>query len=484
MVFSSIIFLCVFLPIMIVGYYLLPGKLKNIYLLLGSLFFYAWGEAEYTFIMVASIVGNYVFGMLIHYLEQKGRQPLKKAALVVTVLYNLGWLFYFKYFMFLAETIEGIVHANLSIPEIVLPIGISFYTFQGMSYVIDVYREDGKTGPDGQVMELVQKNPINLALYISMFPQLIAGPIVRYQDIRNSLVKRSVSLQRFALGAERFAIGLGKKVLLSNGLGEVSNKIMTSDFSMLGTPSAWAGAICYMLHIYYDFSGYSDMAIGLGKIFGFDFLENFNYPYISKSITEFWRRWHISLSSWFRDYLYIPLGGNRRGNVYVNLFIVFLATGIWHGADWGFLIWGLWHGAFILAERVGRNKGVRMKLPAFVKWLYTMLVVLFGWVLFSIVKVPDTLEYISVMFHLKKQEFIAYSVWYYLDAKVLFLLAAAVLAALPWKEILGKYSVYQRITANELSVKAGKRLILIGMMVLCFIFMVNDTYNPFIYFRF
>jgi len=488
MVFSSLIFLCIFLPVMIIGYYLLPKCLKNIFLVLGSLIFYAWGEPKYIFIMLSSIVGNYLFGMLIFATAEKKAEILKKLVLILSVVFNLGILVYFKYFVLIVTTIDNLFKANLSIPQIALPIGISFYTFQGMSYVIDVYRCEGKIKEDGSVDSLVQKNFINLALYISMFPQLIAGPIVRYTDIKDSLKDRKTNLDNFSKGTERFIVGLAKKVMLANTVGEIADKIFASDMNYVGSSVAWLGAICYTLQIFYDFSGYSDMAIGLGKIFGFDFMENFNYPYISKSITEFWRRWHISLSSWFRDYLYIPLGGNRRGNVYVNLLIVFLATGIWHGAAWGFLIWGLWHGLFMLIERALRKKNINVKLPGIIKWIYTMLVVVLGWVLFKLEELPLALSYIGIMFHINTGDYTAFSLRYYLDNKMIFLMIMAVIVAIPWAQVL------PRRTSNIISSIAiaqpdtilcyVRRIVLMILLMLSMIFIVNSTYSPFIYFRF
>ena len=493
MVFSSTIFLCFFMPIMVIGFYILPKQLKNIYLLLGSLFFYAWGEPKYVFIMLASIAGNYCFGMLVHVLT--GKEKLRRLAILFTVLYNLGILFYFKYFVFAVESVNEITGVGLTVPEIVLPIGISFYTFQGMSYVIDVYREDGIINEQGEKTVFVQKNPLNLALYISMFPQLIAGPIVRYKDIKESLTNRVLSASAFARGAERFIIGLAKKAILANSIGEVADKIFAGDYTMMGAGTAWLGAVCYTLQIYYDFSGYSDMAIGLGKIFGFDFMENFNYPYISRSITEFWRRWHISLSTWFRDYLYIPLGGNRKGQMrtYLNLLIVFLATGFWHGAAWGFIIWGLWHGFFMIIERVLRAKKVKHlikneKVRSVCTWLYTMLVVILGWVLFKIVVMEDALSYIGVMLQTYTPDYLAFSTRYYLDNKLIFMLIIAILAAIPWKDILpGKAGI---LLNNLNSLPAAhpaviiRRILLLCVLLICMMFITNNTYNPFIYFRF
>ena len=492
MVFSSLIFLCIFLPIMIVGYYVLPKKCRNIYLLLGSLFFYAWGEPKYIFLMLASIVGNYLFGMLIHYGAVKENTTIKKATLGVTIAFNIGLLIYFKYFVLLATTARDLFNENIVVPEIALPIGISFFTFQGMSYVIDVYRQDYALLEDGSRNDLVQKNPINLALYISMFPQLIAGPIVRYGDIKDYLKERKTTSDKFVSGVGRFIVGLAKKVILANSLGEVADKIFSSDFNYIGTAVSWIGIVFFTIQIYFDFSGYSDMAIGLGRMFGFEFMENFNYPYISKSITEHWRRWHISLSTWFKDYVYIPLGGNKKGNVYFNVFVVFLATGIWHGAAWGYLLWGLWHGLFSLIERFFRQKKITIKAPGIIKWAYTMLVIFIGFVLFKLEELPPALEYLSVMFHIKKYEYTAFSPAYYLDKKVIFIFIVSCLACLPWKEYYDNFAakhednkiVVLASSCPAICIETVKRVILICMLVLCFIFIVNSTYNPFIYFRF
>lgn len=485
MVFSTIIFLCAFLPITIIGYYLMPGRGKNIFLLLCSLFFYAWGEPVYVFIMLASIICNYAFGMGIYHFRDK-----RKLWLIGAVAVNLGILCVFKYTGFIVANVGKILPGLLKIPEIALPIGISFYTFQGLSYCIDVYRDE----------KIVQKNPLNLALYISMFPQLIAGPIVRYGDVKGALTKREHSPELFAEGAERFIIGMSKKAILANPMGALAKQIMGGSMNYMGASVAWLGAVAYTLQIYFDFSGYSDMAIGLGKIFGFHFPENFNYPYISKSVREFWRRWHISLSTWFKDYLYIPLGGSRRGNVYLHLFIVFLATGLWHGAAWGFVLWGLWHGMFCILERVAGNFSKRkeyknaeqdsgkydreahkqVKGIVFIKsalsHIYTLLVVITGWVLFNLVSVRQTISYLKVMFGITKNSFIAYSPSYYMDGRTTVLMIIAVLACVPWKGIF-------RIKEGTALI-FSKRLILLILLALCFVFIITSTYNPFIYFRF
>ena len=472
MVFSSTIFLCVFLPLVLLLYYAIPGTwAKNIVLLVFSLIFYGWGEPRLLILMVVSLLANYLFGILIHHSHLKDRKG--KLWLWLSVVFNIGLLFYFKYFTFAAESIAALTGADWVIKEIALPIGISFYTFQGMSYVIDVYREDIS------VKAMVQKNPVKVALYISMFPQLIAGPIVRYEDILPYLDKRKHTLEKFAEGVEVFIIGLAKKVIFANLLGEVATSLMETNAGMIGTSHAWLGAICYTMQIFYDFSGYSEMDIGLGKMFGFEFMQNFNYPYISRSITEFWRRWHISLSGWFRDYLYIPLGGNRKGNVYFNLFVVFLATGIWHGAAWGFVIWGLWHGAFMLIERILKKHPLPVRLPKFLSgalgWVYSMLVVVFGWVLFRIVDLGATLDYIKLMLGIGNPEYVRYGVMYYLDARTLTVLIAAIICCFPWKNIIKPKGAWFTVF---------KRIALTALFVISFMLITNSTYNPFIYFRF
>lgn len=478
MVFSTIVFLCAFLPIVIIGYYLMPGRGKNLFLLFASLFFYAWGEPVYVLLMLLSIFFNYCFGLLLAYSQKK-----RKGCLFLAVAANLCILGVFKYAGFVLENIRRF-WPDMKIVEIALPIGISFYTFQGLSYCIDVYRDK----------RMVQKNPFDLALYISMFPQLIAGPIVRYGDIASDLKKRSHTPEQFARGVERFIMGLAKKAILANTMGSLADRIMGSDMTHLGTGIAWIGAIAYTFQIYFDFSGYSDMAIGLGYIFGFHFPENFNYPYISKSVREFWRRWHISLSSWFRDYLYIPLGGSRKGNVYLHLGLVFLATGLWHGAAWGFVLWGLWHGAFcilerwagnILTKREGENLHHKESFGKYVLGalghVYTLLVVVVGWVLFKLVNLKDTFVYLKIMFGITQNSFVAFSPAYYLDGRMLAMGVIAALVCLPWKNMkwIEKSGILE--TSPFIFVK---RCLLLLLLALCFVFIITGSYNPFIYFRF
>lgn len=509
MVFSTILFLCVFLPVVIIGYHIVPAKARNIFLLLASLFFYAWGEPGFIWIMLLSILCNYGFGMVIwrisqseaHYGEKAAYlQIWKKITVALAVVLNLGILFIFKYFTFCMETIQKAMNGQFTVVQIALPIGISFYTFQGLSYVIDVYRMEGKKDEKGEVYHIVQKNPFNLALYISMFPQLIAGPIVRYGDIAGVLTDRKTTSAMFAVGAERFIIGLGKKAILANMVGSMAAKIFSADISYMSPQVAWLGAIAYTLQIYFDFSGYSDMAIGLGRIFGFTFMENFRYPYISTSIREFWRRWHISLSSWFRDYLYIPMGGSRKGNVYLHLLIVFVATGIWHGAGFGFLVWGLWHGMFIVLERYIGNKAVSRRAKEhkealgfflkiqrgfiwLIKWMYTMLVVITGWVIFNLVSLKDGISYLAVMFGIHRADFVAYDLRYYLSNQNICYFIIALIACFPFWEIIRYIPVLWRQKDSLLAV-ACKRICLLGLLALSFLFIINSSYNPFIYFRF
>ena len=388
MLFCSEIFLFLFLPVVLALYYILKPlgiRVRNLILLAASILFYGWGEPKFVYVMIGSILLNYIFGLLMAYSE-KG--ILKKIFLSLSVLVNLSLLFVYKYLDFSIENVNALFNTSIPLKNIALPIGISFFTFQAMSYVIDVYR--GK--------EQVQKNPFELALYVSFFPQLIAGPIVRYETVAAQIKCRKETLDGFCYGIKRFIIGLGKKVMLANTLALVSDKAFDMNPELLSTPMAWLGVLAYTLMIYYDFSGYSDMAIGLGKMFGFTFEENFNYPYISKSITEFWRRWHISMGTWFRDYLYFPLGGSRAktaGRRVFNLFVVWLATGVWHGANWTFIAWGLF---FFVLLSIEKNVKFIGKLPGVVKYLYTMLFVMLGWVLFRSTSIGNAFVYMERMF--------------------------------------------------------------------------------------
>ena len=474
MVFSSNVFLFVFLPVVMLVYYLIDSKFKNIFLLLASLFFYFWGEPIFVLIMLASITINYVFGLVIHYTKIHNLKLIIKRIVIFSgIIANLGLLFYFKYLDFSIEIANKLFHSNLALRNIALPIGISFFTFQGMTYIIDLYWDKVP----------VQKNPLKVALYISLFPQLIAGPIVRYIDINEQIDKRTVDIEKYRNGLERFTIGLAKKIIIANTVALIADNVFSVPYIELSITTAWLGIICYSLQIYFDFSGYSDMAIGLGKMFGFDFLENFNYPYIAKSITEFWRRWHISLSTFFRDYVYIPLGGNRKGNVYINLSIVFVLTGLWHGASMNFVIWGVWHGLFMLIERILKSKQLEIfKIPNIIKRLYTLIVVLISWVFFR----SDTLEYatgyLGIMFGINKPQNVGFSTMYYLDAFSIFIIIIAIIAST---------GILPNVINNKMSKKPDFLAFNIAKMVyytililVCAAFVMTSTYNPFIYFRF
>ncbi len=480
MVFSSSIFIFIFLPLVIFLYYLCNKKVRNYILLLASFVFYACGGISYLKILLVSILINYIFGVLIDSLDIKEissndkkeiskYNKLKKFVLVIGVVLNLGLLFYYKYYDFFLENLNMIFHRNINLKHIVLPIGISFFTFQGMSYIIDIYRKDAK----------VNKNIFSVALYISLFPQLVAGPIVKYKTIDNEIRKREESIDEFSYGILRFVIGLAKKVIIADVLGGVANEIFTLiNTSGIDIMTAWLGAICYSLQIYFDFSGYSDMAIGIGHFFGFKFIENFNYPYIAKSITEFWRRWHISLSTWFKEYLYIPLGGNRRGNVYFNLFIVFLVTGLWHGASWNFVVWGLWHGFFIIIERFIRDKSWYKNIPLTIKVFITLFIVLIGWVLFKAENLSTAMKYLSTMFGLVRFNNITFEFSYFMQAKTIFLIAGGMIFSTPvCKKFVLRYR--EKSWFNGI-----KNTLVILLFIVALIFMINSTYSPFIYFQF
>ncbi|WP_066890518.1 MBOAT family O-acyltransferase [Clostridium nigeriense] len=477
MVFSSSIFIFIFLPLVIFLYYLCDKKVRNYILLLASLVFYACGGISYLKILLVSILINYIFGVLIDSLDIKENSSnnkrkfnkLKKTCLAIGVFLNLGLLFYYKYYDFFLENLNMVLGSNIQFKNIVLPIGISFFTFQGMSYIIDIYRKDAK----------VNRNLFSVALYISLFPQLVAGPIVKYKSVDKEIRKREESVGEFSYGISRFVIGLAKKVIIADVLGGVADEVfILVNTSGIDIITAWLGAICYSLQIYFDFSGYSDMAIGIGHFFGFKFIENFNYPYISKSITEFWRRWHISLSTWFKEYLYIPLGGNRTGNVYFNLFIVFLVTGLWHGASWNFVIWGLWHGLFIIMERFARDKEWYKNIPSGIKAFSTLFIVLIGWVLFKADNLSTAMKYLSTMFGLISFNNITFEVSYFIQVKTMFLIVVGIIFSTPiLKIVVSKYK-------EKRYFETVKNILIILLFIIALIFMINSTYSPFIYFQF
>ena len=394
MVFSSPIFLFAFLPIVLALYFVVGRRFHNVLLIIASLLFYAWGETIYILIMVSSILLNYVLAIMIQKGHDSGLDLRARTFLIIAVIANLCLLCYFKYANFLVDSLDFILNAvrlnwlEVRLSPVHLPIGISFFTFHSLSYVIDVYRK----------VVTAQRNLVNMALYISFFPQLIAGPIIRYHDIAAQIENRNVTPDKFAYGIQRFIMGLGKKVLIANTLAMAADQVFAIPAAQLTTGLAWLGITCYTLQIYFDFSGYSDMAIGLGRMFGFEILENFNYPYISSSIREFWRRWHISLTNWFRDYLYIPLGGNRGtpARTYLNLLTVFFLCGLWHGASWTFVVWGLYHGAFLILERLKFGKLLNSAWSP-VRHLYTILVFMVGWVFFRSDTLPYALEFLKAM---------------------------------------------------------------------------------------
>lgn len=466
MVFSSSMFIFIFLPVVVLVYYISSKEIRNNILLIASLFFYAWGGLSYLKILIVSILINYLFGILID--KAKDKINLKRCFLLLGIILNLLLLFYYKYYDFFVSNVNTLFNSSLSIKNIVLPIGISFFTFQGMSYIIDIYRNDAK----------VNKNIFSVALYIALFPQLVAGPIIKYKDINNQINFRKESIEFFSYGINRFVVGLSKKVIISDILGAMADNIFNLSTTGIDMTTAWIGAICYTFQIYFDFSGYSDMAIGLGYLFGFQFPENFNYPYISKSITEFWRRWHISLSTWFREYLYIPLGGNRKGNVYFNLFIVFIVTGLWHGSSWSFIVWGLWHGLFMIIERLIRNKMWYKKTPSFIKLFSTMIIIMVGWVLFRASSLKAALEYLAIMVGLIKFNDMTFTYQYFINKKFIFWVIIAIIGSTP---IISNVS--KRYKNNKLFQLISMIIISI-LFIVSMIFIINSTYSPFIYFQF
>lgn len=471
MVFSNSVFLFVFLPIVLAVYYLLRGNIRNYWILLVSIIFYAWNKPSFTFILLGSIVLNYIGGICV---EKFSALRKRRIALWSIIGANLLLLFYFKYFNFTLNTLNHILDKDIQFTEVILPIGISFYTFQGLSYVVDVYRKDVP----------VQKSIFRLGMYISMFPQLVAGPIVRYKDVAKEIDRRSVTLDDFVTGISRFIVGLFKKIMIADNMAVIANAMFDVDPGMNSVSLAWLGIVAYSLQILFDFSGYSDMAIGLGRMFGFHFLENFNYPYISKSITEFWRRWHISLSSFFRDYVYIPLGGNRK-HQYLNVAIVFLLTGIWHGAAFTYIVWGIWHGIFNLLEKVlkvnTKDTAGENKLLSLAKHIYTMVVVMIGWVMFRANDLKHAFFYIKSMFGLCNPEVPVYSVWFYLDKWMIMILVLAVLMCTP---IFLKIGMRIKKHVREEVYLPFKYAALLFGLLLCMLQVASNTYSAFIYFQF
>lgn len=467
MLFSSITFLYYFLPAALIAYFLAPKKLKNTALLLSSLIFYAWGEPKYILLMAASILLGYIWGLLIEASAGTRRAKLFAALSAVT---GLGLLGYFKYADFFIENFNAVTGLGTPLLKIALPIGISFYTFQILSYTIDVYRGNAAA----------QKNIINFAAYVALFPQLIAGPIVRYIDIADQLQSRAITLEGLAYGARRFILGLAKKVLMANVLGELCDIFRSS-----GEKSVlfyWMYAMAFTLHIYFDFSGYSDMAIGLGRIFGFRFLENFNYPYVSKSITEFWRRWHISLGTWFRDYVYIPMGGNRAptGRRLFNLTLVWMLTGLWHGAAWNFVMWGMLFAALLIIEKLWLG-GALKKLPGALSNVYVMFFVTVSLVLFNAESVGQAFDDVSGMFGVLSVPLITSETLYYLRSYAVPLIAGAAGCTPLCKSAC---SALNKSAAGKKLLRIAEPAVLACMLLLSTAYLVDGSYNPFLYFRF
>ena len=462
MLFSSVTFLYYFLPIVLILYYVVPKKLKNLVLFLASLVFYAWGEPKYVFLMLVSVGIGYVAGLLMDKLP-------KKAVMIIAVILCLGFLIYFKYTNFFISNVNALLKLKMPVLNVIMPIGISFYTFQIISYILDVYY--------GKVEK--QKNILSLATYIAMFPQLIAGPIVRYADINEQLGNRRLSSEKIAEGIKRFVIGLSKKVLIANQLGELCQIFV--DSTNKSVAFYWLYAVAAALHIYFDFSGYSDMAIGLGKLMGFTFMENFNYPFMSKSITEFWRRWHISLGTWFRDYVYIPLGGNRCGakRQIFNIVVVWFLTGFWHGAQWNFILWGAYFAVLLVVEKLWLYK--KLDQSKVLGRVYALFLITISFVIFNVNTLGEIGEFLKNMFFLGGSEIVNAEYAYYLKSYGWILLIALIGATNLPKKLYERCRKY-RVTDGCLAVL--EPLIMVGLLLMCTAYLVDGSFNPFLYFRF
>lgn len=467
MLFSSISFIYYFLPIVLMLYFAVPFKYKNFILLICSLFFYFYGEPIYSILMIVSCISGYLHGL---WIEKLKKSRYAKLPLICSVVFSIGLLLYFKYADFLINNAIWIFDLNLKPLNVVLPIGISFYTFQILSYTIDVYKGEAK----------VQRNFFNFAAYVTLFPQLIAGPIVRYTTVEQELSQRNHSIEGFSYGVNRFIVGLSKKVLIANTLGELGK--IFSNIQEQTIIFYWTYAIGFMLQIYYDFSGYSDMAIGLGRMFGFNFLENFNYPYISRSITEFWRRWHISLGTWFRDYVYIPMGGNRVSKLkwIRNIFVVWFLTGFWHGANWNFVIWGLYFGVFLVLEKF-ILKNILNKLPSVIGHLYTLFFVLISFVIFNTNNITEFIEYIKGMFGVLNIPFLNSEAVYYLKSYGLMLIISAFGATPAAVKIIKNMKINKK---GSFILNTLEPLVLVALLLLITGYLVDGSFNPFLYFRF
>jgi len=468
MVFSSTVFLFIFLPVVLFLNFLIAPLYRNVFLLIVSLFFYAWGEGMVVLLMLFLSCINYVAGLGVD--RYRHRDGIVRIILTVAIIVNLAFLFYYKYFTFVIKAIPFINSANFDDMVIVLPIGISFYTFHGISYVVDIYRKN--------IPAL--RNPFDVGLYIAFFPQLVAGPIVRYSDIAKQLKSRIVTIDLFYYGCIRFIRGLSKKLLIANTLGLVVDNAFGVSIDEMPTPVSWLAIICYSLQIYFDFSGYSDMAIGLAKMFGFNFKENFDHPYIATSIQDFWRRWHISLSSWFRDYVYIPLGGNQKGalRTYANLIIVFFVTGLWHGAGWNFIFWGLFHGFFLILER---SKILNLdRFPVVLRHLYTLTIVLVAWVFFRSESFDAGIQFLKVMVGLTHGE--DFRPFIQMDAYGVVVLLIGIVLATPIRERMQRW--ISRIQWVPYAQTLGAAFLYLFLFTISVMQLAQSSYNPFIYFRF
>ena len=472
MLFSSLTFLFIILPLICMLYFLIKNRMyKNTILLIFSLVFYAWGEPKYIFLMIATILIAYIFGRLINHFEIKKNKKAKKISFITSIILIIGSLVFFKYTNFIIGNINSLFKVNIGVKNIILPIGISFYTFQILSYVIDLYRKKIK----------VQKNILNLALYVALFPQLIAGPIVRYETVEDELQNRKESFENFSDGLKRFIMGLGKKVIISNNVAILADFVFDNALTYsneMGSAIIWLGAIAYTLQIYFDFSGYSDMAIGLGRMFGFHFLENFNYPYISKSITDFWRRWHISLSSWFRDYIYIPLGGNRVKKIrhIFNIFVVWALTGLWHGAAWNFILWGVYFGIILVVEKFLLSKLLN-KLPKIIQWIYALLFIIIGWIIFRANSLSDIWFFITKLFNFSGTDFISLLSINNFSLSIIYMIIGIIFMFPIYPKIKEKFE-------NKTWFQWIEIMFCIGLLLVCILYLTSSSYNPFIYFRF
>ena len=472
MVFSSIPFLFYFLPLVLALYFIVPRQLKNLVLFISSLIFYAWGEPVYVVLMIFSTLVDYTHGILIERYKNENRPKLAKGILISSIIINLSLLGFFKYTDFFILNLNNIFGTSIELLKLPLPIGISFYTFQTMSYSIDVYRGEVKA----------QKNIISFGAYVALFPQLIAGPIVQYKTIAKQLNERKETFDLFSQGVLRFVQGLGKKVIIANNIGFLWDTIAAKDISTVPVVMAWIGILAFSFQIYFDFSGYSDMAIGLGKMFGFSFLENFNYPYISKSITEFWRRWHISLGTWFREYVYIPLGGNRKGNqrTVFNIMVVWCLTGFWHGAEWNFMIWGLYFGIILILEKLFILKFFE-KLPDIFKHVYAIFLIIIGWVIFALNDISTILNYIGALFGQNGAGLINGETLYMIKSYgfifLILIIGSTPLPSKIFKALIGKFK-------NEYIIGIFESSFIIIILVICVAYIINSSYNPFLYFRF